>query len=85
MKSKESEILLAIDWNQVSGGITAIATVGLAIYAYKSFKGVKDQMEFMYKQSMDMKRQADAMEIQSALIKNQSYAMVRQADNGWAN
>jgi hypothetical protein len=80
MKSRESEILLIIDWNQVSGGITAIATVLLAIYACKSFKGVKDQMEFMYKQSMDMKRQADAMEIQSVLIKDQSDAMVRQAD-----
>jgi len=80
MKSKESEILLAIDWNQVSGGITAIATVGLAIYAYKSFKGVKDQMDLIYKQSTDMKRQADAMEIQSTLIRNQSDAMVRQAN-----
>jgi hypothetical protein len=71
---------LAIDWNQVSSAITAIATVGLAIYAYKSFKGVKDQMDLIFKQSIDMKRQADAMEIQSTLIRSQSDAMARQAD-----
>jgi uncharacterized protein YoxC len=71
---------LAIDWNQVSSVITAIATVGLAIYAYKSFKGVKDQMDLIYKQSADMKRQADSMEIQSTLIESQSNAMVKQAD-----
>jgi len=71
---------LAIDWDQFSSTITAIATVGLAIYAYKSFSGVKDQMALIDKQSTDMKRQADAMEIQSTLIKNQSDAMIRQAD-----
>jgi hypothetical protein len=71
---------LVIDWNQVSSAITAIATVGLAIYAYKSFKGVKDQMDLIEKQSTDMKRQADAMEIQSSLIRSQSDAMERQAD-----
>ncbi|MCX6678781.1 MAG: hypothetical protein NTX42_00235 [Methanothrix sp.] len=71
---------MAIDWNQVSSTITAIATVGLAIYAYKSFKGVKDQMDLVYKQSVDMKRQADAMEIQSKFIRNQSDAMAKQAD-----
>jgi len=75
---------LANDWNQVSsiflGVITAFATVALAYYANKSFKGVKDQMDLMFKQSVDMKRQADAMEVQSSFIKSQSDAMIRQAD-----
>lgn len=83
---------MAIDWNQVlsaiyiidlnrvSSAVTAIATIGLAYYAYKSFKGVKDQMELINRQSKDMKRQADAMEIQSNLIRGQSDAMTRQAD-----
>ena len=75
---------MAIDWNQGSsiflGIITALATVALAYYAKKSFKGVKDQMDLMFKQSEDMKRQADAMEIQSALVRSQSDAMLRQAD-----
>lgn len=75
---------MAIDWNQVSsiflGVITALATVVLAYYANRSFKGVKDQMDLIHKQSVDMKRQADAMEIQSTLIRSQSDAMVRQAD-----
>jgi hypothetical protein len=63
---------LAIDWNQVSsiflGVITALATVALAYYAKRSFKGVKDQMDLIFKQSIDMKRQADAMEIQSKIM-----------------
>ncbi len=45
LKEKDT---LAIDWNQDSsiflGVITAFATLGLAYYAHKSFKGVKDQM-----------------------------------------
>ena len=71
---------MAIDWNQVSSAITAFATVGLAYYAYRSFKGVKDQMNLINRQSADMKRQADAMEMQSSFIRNQSDAMERQAD-----
>lgn len=70
---------LAFDWNQVSSAITAVATVGLAYYAYRSFKGVKDQMNLINKQSADMKRQADAIESQSNFVHDQSIAMQDQA------
>lgn len=72
-----SRAISAIDY---SSAITTIATVVLAYYAHRSFKGFEDQMELIKKQSMDMKRQADAMEVQSNFIKGQSDAMARQAD-----
>ncbi len=75
-----SSAIYAIDWNNFSSAVTAIATVGLAYYAYRSFKGVKDQMKLINDQSRDIKRQADAMENQSKLIRDQSDAMARQAD-----
>lgn len=78
---------LGIDWNQVSSIITAIATAALAIFAYYSFKGMKDQMNLIYKQSIDMKRQADAMEVQANImdgqtnfVRNQAYAMEKQSN-----
>lgn len=56
------------DWISVSSVITATATVALAIYAYKSFRCVREQMDLLNKQSLTMKRQADIMDEQSGLM-----------------
>ena len=56
------------DWNQAATIITAIGTAGLALFAFFSFKGLKEQMDLLNKQAVSMKRQADAMEGQSSLM-----------------
>lgn len=68
------------DWNQAATIITAIGTAGLALFAFFSFKGVKEQMDLLNKQAVSMKRQADANEAQSNFIKDQSDAMTKQAE-----
>lgn len=61
--------LTTVDWIPVSSVITAIATVMLAIYAYRSFEGIKEQMKLLNKQAVAMTKQADTLENQSTLMR----------------